>query len=141
MLGGGLGIIGPHANQRSIFSIEKRPWFGAITRAARAVSSVGRALRLHRRGRRFESVTAHQPLLDSRELRLDALDRSSSTKVSGQSPERDAGTAHGAIRRDADGGTKSVSGPTDLGRITALERRASEVTTQVAVVCNLLDLF
>jgi hypothetical protein len=27
-----------------------------------AVSSAGRALRLHRRGRRFEPVTAHQPL-------------------------------------------------------------------------------
>ena len=34
----------------------------------RAVSSVGRALRLHRRGRRFESVTAHQPSPKGRRL-------------------------------------------------------------------------
>ena len=32
-----------------------------IRSPARAVSSVGRASRLHREGRRFESVTAHQP--------------------------------------------------------------------------------
>ena len=41
------------------YGLRSRP--RGLKRRARAVSSVGRALRLHRRCRRFEPVTAHQP--------------------------------------------------------------------------------
>src|SRR5439155_24883480 len=37
------------------------PRFGGGRAAERALSSVGRASRLHREGRRFEPVSAHQP--------------------------------------------------------------------------------
>src|SRR5690349_13157602 len=45
------------------------------TSRSRAVSSAGRASRLHREGRRFESVTAHRPSRLRRFGRHASLDR------------------------------------------------------------------
>ena len=98
----GYEAAGPRGERPPLATLQALPWTGAAGRGrARAVSSAGRAPRLHRGGRRFEPVTAHH---DPRSQAEDGL-------VAGV--RHVVGVAHARVvlRPPSPVGVASVAGP------------------------------